>query len=699
MKLLKLLTLFFFVCLSTSTLKAQGIWQPTAGPAGSLNVIAVAASGEIFAGADKGLYRSNDDGRSWQIVNREWRHLEVEAIAINRSGVILVSSASNLYRSVDLGELWQRIDGSWADSPIRAMAPFGDKEFILAAEDDLIFTSTDGGLSWLNKGRTGGRSRATAIAATTGSSYLVAQGQELMYSRDAGESWQSKQWSPSRRVESIVILDDEHFFVSAASIYRSSDNAATWQLVADERDMRTRSLHLSWDGSLFAENSDVMYRSHDLGESWQQLIDDTIILMAGAADNGAVYWNAEGMFASDAGGGNWKRKGDGPPNGQVLALASGIAGSLWAGTVNGLFRSRNRGGRWQPVSFSPGLAHADALAATPRGQIVVGSSRANSRAYRSDDNAVSWDLIQPNGPASGGMLAAAANVHGDFCIALRNDGLYHSRDNTSAWRPVNDIPADNIITSISYGDDGLIVVGSDKGLLRSTDFGQTWSDLIFSLAGAVSYVVKSELGYLFVGVCGPDENSTGLYRSDDRGLTWEQLWQGNQAVCITDFESSPDGRLYVTSFNAVHVSEDFGVSWRRFTDGLPDLGRSAALTLGTDNTLYIATDFDAVYRLQPPPTDIEEGRSVPGLVPTLAPPVPNPCQSGVAIRMDLPQASDCRLRILSIRGDLVATLHAGRLPAGGQSFEWTVDHLAVGRYLCVLETNGGILSQPLYVKH
>jgi hypothetical protein len=94
--------------------------------------------------------------------------------------------------------------------------------------------------------------------------------------------------------------------------------------------------------------------------------------------------------------------------------------------------------------------------------------------------------------------------------------------------------------------------------------------------------------------------------------------------------------------------------------------------------------------------DVASSQPIPGVLPQLRAPLPNPFNPSVAVRYDLPNAvTSARLAVLDPAGRLVRTLIDGPLPAGPGSVTWDgyndqATAAASGIYYFRLEADGDI---------
>ncbi len=103
----------------------------------------------LLAAGQKGLWRSQDGGQSWQPVETAPAGLTLVALAGDpgESGRLLGAEPTRLYASQDGGQSWQPVDGSL---PGRVRALVAGPGMIFLGTDQGVYRSVDGGKSWSN---------------------------------------------------------------------------------------------------------------------------------------------------------------------------------------------------------------------------------------------------------------------------------------------------------------------------------------------------------------------------------------------------------------------------------------------------------------------------------------------------------------------------------------------------------------------
>ena len=294
----------------------------------------------------------------------------------------------------------------------------------------------------------------------------------------------------------------------------------------------------------------------------------------------------------------------------------------------GVLRSTDSGARWTPaitgidgawvVSFDP-LLPATAYAGTQTAGF-----------YKSVDEGKTW-ASQSQG-LNNMDVRSVAMVSG-LLLAGTAQGVYYSTDGASSWHSLGLKTLDIAAVAILPKTNGTtLFAGADNGtigssfLLESEGIGGSWAVVRGNFPGDA---VVASLAVASAPSGGTDPpvlagTSQGLFRSDDRGLTWGPL----AGLPTSDFNialfnpANPD-QIYAGSDGdqgngGVFRSLDRGASWSTFGAGLPVKPRITALALQPLNPAQVVaaawnpTDGSAgAYRIQDPAATVAGVTSTP----------------------------------------------------------------------------------------
>ena len=282
-------------------------------------------------------------------------------------------------------------------------------------------------------------------------------------------------------------------------------------------------------------------------------------------------------------------------------------------------------------------------------------------------------------------------------------------------------------------------------LYKTVNGGDFWvsiSDTIFQLHESISKITINPLNtqIVFVGTGGLGQ----VMRTNDGGLTW--LPTGLQLDLVYDIEIDPGDPdiVYAGGFTGgIYKSEDGGVSWLSYNDGLPVSARVLGIEIShTSNQLFLVTG-DSVYQSRIDPifwNEFNDGLPAQGLIIKtlkfdslssrlylgtqngiyiydvqtilddnayskpdnfiLYPNYPNPFNSGTTIEFYLPKTAEIKIEIYNLLGQKVRTLWNGRHPAGQYQLRWDgTDEMgrevASGVYIYRVQTKDFVQSRKM----
>jgi photosystem II stability/assembly factor-like uncharacterized protein len=198
-----------------------------------------------------------------------------------------------------------------------------------------------------------------------------------------------------------------------------------------------------------------------------------------------------GVFESDNGGDSWKKRMDGMKEVLMvvtLALDPAHPSILYAGTSGGVYRTENRAQRWEKrnnglvppelIKSSRALG-VQAILVDPHASDTIYAATLNGL-YRSTDRAQSWTRIGESLPDQ--MISAMVvdrDKPGVLYVASR-EGIHKSTDGGSSWQAMNNgLRSFNIRALVqSPLQPHLLYAGTNgSGLYRSADGGRTWNQV------------------------------------------------------------------------------------------------------------------------------------------------------------------------------------------------------------------------------
>src|SRR6202011_1306384 len=243
-----------------------------------------------------------------------------------------------------------------------------------------------------------------------------------------------------------------------------------------------------------------------------------------------------GVLRSADSGATWTSAITGIDNAWVVRFDPLQPATAYAGTqADGFYKSVDEGKTW--VAQSQGLNSMDVRSiAVDSGLLLAGTGRG---VYYSNDGAGSWHslgletlnvaavavLPKTNGPT---LFAGADNGNAVSGYLLKSEGLGGSGAVVKGNFPGDAVVASLAVASApSGGTDPPVLAGTSQGLFRSDDRGVTWNSLngLPSTDFNLALFNPANPDQIYVGSDG-DQGNGGVFRSLDRGASWGPLGAG-----------------------------------------------------------------------------------------------------------------------------------------------------------------------------
>jgi photosystem II stability/assembly factor-like uncharacterized protein len=216
-------------------------WSPEPASVFSGPTLAVAfdPSGEILLAATAaGVFRS-EAGALWKSIDLPTSALPARCVVAGAvAGRFYLAGARGLYRSDDHGRTWARLGESLPDAPLSAIAVVPQpSEIVIGVVGGQLFASSDAGRSWQLRSAGLPNEKIEVIAGDPVAGRLWTAGADRVYrSDDAAQTWRPYGQplpQPGTRVRSIAASPDGLAIVLTTSrgMYRSTDAGASWALM------------------------------------------------------------------------------------------------------------------------------------------------------------------------------------------------------------------------------------------------------------------------------------------------------------------------------------------------------------------------------------------------------------------------------------------------------------------------------------
>jgi len=276
--------------LFVNSLVGQNIWEPINFPdtlkSKAINTekdgILFIATGED--GGFYGLFRSYDNGNSWELIDVDTTssYVNIFTIKYNSEGVLFIGANSRIYRSFNDGESFEKVF-SGADNILKIN--FSPDNEIYAVGWSYIIRSSDGGNTWETLFAGGNIYFSDIDFGLNGEIYTVGgsydgpgTGSGFHRSLDNGATWENIGIT-EQHLDDIEVNNNGDILVGGEStpIYISNDNGVNWTLQSDlvTTAMESDNLDNLFAGVAGYDDEGVRF-SEDWGSSWINL-NDTIL--------------------------------------------------------------------------------------------------------------------------------------------------------------------------------------------------------------------------------------------------------------------------------------------------------------------------------------------------------------------------------------------------------------------------------------
>ncbi|HEV8268279.1 MAG TPA: hypothetical protein VGR00_08605, partial [Thermoanaerobaculia bacterium] len=389
------------------------------------------------------------------------------------------------------------------------------------------------------------------------------------------------------------------FVGTLGGVFRSTDHGATWgsNVLTTSQ---VSGLAVDSAGRVFAGTFDpktyrgTLQRSTDGGTTFS-LVTSGLTTLAGVqtidSNTFGVFLGANGVLRSTDGGTTFAGANTGLlARSYVNALTVDPSGRIYAGSdFSGVFRSSDGGATW--TRMVNGLTSFDVRGlASTASAVFVGTGTNPGRLFRSTDHGTTWqaaswtaqDFVRTITVAPNGNICAAASFTGD---------VWTSTDGGATWATASPSPLPNAGALLSFGTSpatGKIFVGTEiggTGLYVSNDDGLTWTrPTNTGLTTGNNYGI----GFNAVDDFFASEG-IGMWRSTDQAGSWTQVAGGidsNARYFSFVLASDAPRSLHAASTNGVYRSTDGGTTWTLDTSGFGSVTETRVLGVDPAGYLY-----------------------------------------------------------------------------------------------------------------
>jgi len=593
----------------------------------------------VYVATDDGLYKSEDGSETWAEMGLAGRSIKALAIDPNLTNVLYAGmhydvevapdeweTEIGIFKCLDGGETWEKkvswkIQGECGWKYIEyILVDFGDSSCIYACgqnngycpEFGGFLRSTDGGETWEDRRLSDSRWDVVTVLAKPPTSYNP----QLIYAVGGAES--------------------------ASDLYKSTDRGDNWiqvecpSQVIDEKVLAVDPVDPQW---VYIGTTDTVYSPiwiyNNYEDQWYYLKPDGLLLKpptclllhpqeiflfyAGFQDGGVYKLISETL--------SWEPSNQGMDDVTLNALgvhphSSDTVFAAGEGFGYPMAKTEDGGISWDHLESAPSKINVISFSAQDPPVIFVGKSRlgygSSSEEHfyiqKSTDGGHNWTsieydycydmwsiggcctriseiLINENNPEY--ILVGSTYVRPEWL----EGSLFRTLDGGTNW---DDLQRRTTAMALDPSNPGILYVGSlwsNKGrVFQYTDIWGAWTANEITATQTIGYVQDIEVDFNSQVYAA---TSTGLMKWD--GSEWTEL-TGLPEANITSIAIDKDvypGIVYAgTGQNGVYVSQDGGITWEAYNNGLENLKITMlSLSQTQPKVLYALANSGGAWRI------------------------------------------------------------------------------------------------------
>lgn len=688
----------------------------------------------------------------WEMIKSPPLTPEIVKVANHPDGfLIAITKEKEVFHSTPDRTIWQKISTIEDEAKKLAISPSG---IIYIGIVRGYLVSFDNGVTWTKKILFSNASYTSDIEFLTCGYLIMSQASQwypeynrIWISTDNGSNWNitSSGLNGSELVGLTKDLAENIYLITrGGSIFKSIDNAYTWQFLAN---LSYSSFYIETDpeDNLFAATSDYIFKSTDLGNTWNIVLNKWTYNIFIDSNNYIYAHNTRDLMFSSDNGYSWLNLG---LSGTAINDVIVISDTLFVGTgtssiINnlrtfGLIKSSNLGNNWDVcfryndkfIGIRDFISAENTMVATgPDGlylyqnsknkwdtlmvinmnllkmssarNLYVSSATSSSNPstgllYRSQDDGITWTLCEGISRIRNFFINESEDI---FAVSWQ---AFKSSDYGVSWDTIFfGQPNISFISNIAQNSSGSIFISTYHSFympgfgyvittlfMRTDNDGSSWSQIRNDLNVSYIHFIDSTM-YLATA-------NMGIYKSNDYGLNVTAINNGLTSLNVKKIISTPHGILICVTGNGIFRSLDNGNSWSRLDHSGLFSAEINSIYYDDKAVLYAATNNGIGAFIGDLLVSVDDDQIT--LVPNnflLYQNYPNPFNPITVIRYDIAQAENVEISIYNILGQRIRTLVNEIKQPGQYDVSFDASSLTSGIYIYRIKSGNYLSSKKM----
>jgi len=417
--------------------------------------------------------------------------------------------------------------------------------------------------------------------------------------------------------------------LAIAVVVPSASHAAQWSSLGPEGgDVRSLAYDpANPDHIILGTSTGVLFVSNDAGHSWTRFAhlgpnDDYVLdhVVFDPQNPKKLYvsaWSfqnqqAGDVFRSHDGGKNWEPvPGMHGKSVRALAISASDSKVLVAGTLEGVYRTKDGGNSWDRISPAnhADIKNVESIAVDPSNPDVVYAGTWHL-AWKTPDGGATWQHINKGMIDDSDVFSIIVDkANPSIVFASACSGIYKSESSGELFKKIQGIPFSARRTRVLKQDPtnaSIVYAGTTEGLWKSSDLGKTWKHVTNSDV-VVNDVLVDPRNSQHVLLA---TDRMGILSSADGTQTFSASNQGfsHRYIAAIEADHSDPKTIYVGLINdqelgGVFMSRDGGAHWQQRSTGLGardvftlKQAGNGTLVAGTNRGMFLLDKNGATWR-------------------------------------------------------------------------------------------------------